>query len=575
MLRRLFPRAASQQASVASLGWAALLAFVGLVGFEGWQGYEHARLEVAADVAAHARLTGEHVERTFQTVDVVFDSIASEVEVRPWEEIESSRGFYEHLRRLSASLPQMRSIWLVDQNGRMRAYSGEWPTPTLDAFEREYYVVHAIEKETELFPGEPLDGAFTGRSFVPVSKPLVVNDYSFRGVVAAAIEPSYYLPIVSAQSGCTSCTTAVFRPDGEVLFSTSKTAALEPALVEGISTLIVSDAYPIVTAVWVPESAILALWWQHENGLLLAGLAALLLLTWLLLRAVRSSQAVARERDRLKDLADALARKNDELDDARSEAEAAQLLEQQLRMEAAAANRAKSQFLALMSHELRTPLNAIIGFSEMIRGQAVRVTPEKVTEYADDIHNSGTHLLSLINDILDLSKIEAGRFELEEENVSIKDIVLDVKRMIDGRFGDKRLRLAWDVPDVEVLADDRALKQILLNLLSNAGKFTDVGGAIDVCLTLEPEWLRLTIADDGCGMSEEDLKRALKPFSQALTPLARQSEGTGLGLNITEALVKLHGGRFEIESAPARGTTVTVLLPAWRLRSPAEVAAAG
>ncbi len=573
-MRRALSRIGSQQASVASLGSAALVAFLLLVGLESWQGYEQAETELKADIAAHARLMSEHVERTFQTVEIAFDAVNAALDARPWDDVAGSRAFHQRIRGLAAQVPQVRSIWLTDQNGAMRVFSERWPSPPLDAFEREYFAVHAIEGVAGLHLGRPLLGRFTGRPFIPVSLPLLAERFSFRGVITAAVEPDYYLPLLSAHGGCGICTTALFRPDGEILFTTGEAPGLEPALVDGVSRLIVSEAYPIVIAVWAPRAAIAALWWEREQDMLLAAAAAAALLCWLLLRAVRASRTVAAERDRLAQLTGALTAKNDELDEARGAAEASRRLEQRLRQEAAAANLAKSEFLALMSHELRTPLNAVIGFAEIIRDRRPDFPPERITEYAADIHGSGRHLLSLINGILDLSKIEAGKFDLAEDSVDLQALVEEAVRMVAGRFAEKQLTIERRVDAAAVRADERALRQVLVNLLSNAGKFTEPGGRIAIASELDADWVSLVIADEGCGMTPEELARAREPFGQAMTPLVRRSEGSGLGLNITEALVQLHGGRVDIDSEAGVGTRVAARLPRWRLEASAEAVAA-
>ena len=245
--------------------------------------------------------------------------------------------------------------------------------------------------------------------------------------------------------------------------------------------------------------------------------------------------------------------------------------------EAEIASRAKSSFLANVSHELRTPLNAVIGFSEMIRNETFGPTGDsRYREYAKDIHDSGRHLLSLINDILDVSKIEAGKFTLHEEPVSLPKIVTSALRFVRERARIGRLTLSADLPyDLPlILADERSMKQVLLNLLTNAVKFTPEGGTVTVRADCSPEgevWL--AVADTGIGMSKEDLPRAMEAFGQVDSDLSRRYEGTGLGLPLAKRLVEMHDGRFEIESELDHGTVVTVILPAERCIDPASVEA--
>ena len=239
-------------------------------------------------------------------------------------------------------------------------------------------------------------------------------------------------------------------------------------------------------------------------------------------------------------------------------------------MEAEAADRAKTEFLANMSHELRTPLNAIIGFSDMMMsGLSGADNPRKFVEYASDIHESGQHLLEVINDILDLAKIEAGELELHEQVVSVQKIAKSCLTIIRERARENGLDLRDDLPtDLPALrADERKLKQILINLLSNAVKFTPEGGEVSLNGGMHPDgsfWFAVT--DSGIGIASEDIPKALAPFWQVDSDLSRRYEGTGLGLPLTKALVEVHGGKMEIESEVGVGTTVTVEFTADRVR---------
>jgi signal transduction histidine kinase len=242
------------------------------------------------------------------------------------------------------------------------------------------------------------------------------------------------------------------------------------------------------------------------------------------------------------------------------------------RDEAHAANKAKSDFLANMSHELRTPLNAILGFSEIMSQELLGpLGNETYRQYLNDIHESGAHLLSLINDILDISKIEAGRMELHEDRIALREIVDASVRLIRERAETGEIKLvvslARDLPDIR--ADARAIKQILLNLLSNAVKFTEAGGQVEVRIeTPTEDGVAIAISDNGVGMSEADVKKALIPFGQVDSSLSRKHSGTGLGLPLVRSLAELHGGRLEVVSEPGTGTMATVILPPERLLEP-------
>lgn len=229
------------------------------------------------------------------------------------------------------------------------------------------------------------------------------------------------------------------------------------------------------------------------------------------------------------------------------------------------ANRAKTEFLANASHELRTPLNAIIGFSElMILELNGPIGNDKYAGYIGDINQSGEHLLSLINDILDVSKIESGKFELHEEQVEISHIVRSCLRMIRERAEAARISISYAVdPDlVHLWVDERAIKQILLNLLSNSVKFTPARGKVQLTITkIDKGGVCLSVSDTGIGIAPEDLSKVFEPFGQAGDAANRGVEGTGLGLPLVKALTELLGGSLSLESIPGEGTTVNVLLP--------------
>lgn len=233
------------------------------------------------------------------------------------------------------------------------------------------------------------------------------------------------------------------------------------------------------------------------------------------------------------------------------------------------ANRAKSKFLANMSHELRTPLNAIIGFSEIMhKGMFGALGSPRYVEYAQDIRDSGAHLLSVIDDILDISKIEAGRYPLEEGDIDIGEVLRWSIEIIRPRANEKgqtvHLSIANELPPLR--ADLRAMRQIMLNLLSNAGKFTPEYGHIHVGAVIARHGdLEISVSDTGIGIPEDKLEQVLEPFAQVDDSTARHYGGTGLGLPITKSLVEMHGGTFRLESVLGKGTTARLTLPATRL----------
>jgi signal transduction histidine kinase len=235
---------------------------------------------------------------------------------------------------------------------------------------------------------------------------------------------------------------------------------------------------------------------------------------------------------------------------------------------AAQANQAKGAFLASMSHELRTPLNAIIGFSDTMVMEVFGPMGERYKSYAGDIRHSGEHLLALINDVLDLSRLDAGQAELREEAFDAAELISESLRMMVTQAGKAQIALTTHIePGLPWLkADKRRIKQIIINLVSNALKFTDAGGAVDVIARVTAAGdLALAVADSGIGIAPEDIPKVMERFGQVDSPMSRKHDGTGLGLPLSRQLAQLHGGDLVLESVVNQGTTVTLTLPKARL----------
>ncbi len=233
------------------------------------------------------------------------------------------------------------------------------------------------------------------------------------------------------------------------------------------------------------------------------------------------------------------------------------------------ASRSKSQFLANMSHELRTPLNAIIGFSLVMKDEMMgALENRKYREYAGDIHESSNHLLTVISDILDISKIEAGELNLDESVISLPKVVEACRLLLTDSIRQKNLRLLVDIPDdlPRLRADTTRIKQIIINFLSNATKFTSANGTVWLDCEKDSEGMFvLRVRDSGIGIAQEDIAKVLEPFGQVDDIMTRTHEGTGLGLSLCNSLIEQHGGKMTLESTPGVGTTVTAYFPAWRI----------
>jgi two-component system cell cycle sensor histidine kinase PleC len=240
-----------------------------------------------------------------------------------------------------------------------------------------------------------------------------------------------------------------------------------------------------------------------------------------------------------------------------------------LLIQADEANKSKSEFLATMSHELRTPLNAIIGFSDILKKQLFgALGNERYLEYVGDINSSGLHLLSIINDILDLAKAESGKLELREDDVDLVQCIGNCIQMCRTRADEGRVALQTDFPARELYAfvDERLIRQLVLNLVSNAVKFTPAGGRVVVALDANDQrGIAIEVIDNGIGIPPEHIERVMRPFEQVERALSRQHGGTGLGLPFAKKIAELHGGTIQLESAVDRGTRVQVRLPPNRL----------
>jgi len=479
--------------------------------------------------------------------------------------------------------PGMTEVGIIDPDGQLRSTTMEAHPHPSDLSDRNHFRVHLDGQFHGMYIGPTVISRVSGLPILPISRRVDAADGTFLGVLAVLVSPGSLTTLhkaidlgphgVMTLSGLDDLIRARFSADspagtkgvGTSVAGGTRAAAIEPGAegsfirpgrIDGIPRLFAFGrvgSYPLVVTVGLDLSEELANWRAHVAMTIAMALGATLLLTGLaayLIREIRirvmHEVAVAEERT-------IILATNVALGESKERAEAA--------------NRSKSLFLANMSHELRTPLNAIIGYSEIIKDQSFGPNAAaRYAEYAGDIHTSGHHLLRLITDVLDTAKLDAGKFELEEDVVDLRELVDRSVAQVRLAIENKELGLELAIQSgLQVRADANRLNQVLINLLSNALKFTPKGGRIRVGVARNAaDEIICEVSDTGIGMSSDDIAVALEPFSQVDNALAKTYDGTGLGLPLALRLVELHGGIMEIESARGSGTTVRVRLPASR-----------
>lgn len=553
---------------------------------------------VGGSIIATRQQALDHIEAEARNLAAAFsdevthilDGVAAGMEVVA-ERMRAGRNLLDVYRDLP--LPQLATIQgvVIAPDGMLAATTLDPNPKPLDLSDREHFRIHLDGRFKGIFIGKPVTGRLSKQITIQVSRRVDAADGTFLGVIVFALSPGQLTSLhktidlgphgVIVLTGLDNVIRARFTresPDGLAGLGQSIAGASRPAefaesasgfyvrkgVVDGIERLLgyrrVGN-YPLVATVGLDLDEALAPFYRYAATTVALALAATLLLIGLaayLIREIRIRAA----RDVV------LEATNIALAEERTKLLATNIALAESKERAEAASEAKSLFLANMSHELRTPLNAIIGYSEIIRDQIFGANAvAQYTEYAGDIYNSGHHLLTLIIDILDTAKIDAGKFELEDEIVDLAVLIDLSVAQVRLAIESKRLGLELTIPDglPRVRADASRLKQVLINLLSNAVKFTPEGGHIRVGVRCSAEGETICeVSDTGIGMSSEDIAVALEPFSQVENGLTKSYDGTGLGLPLAQRLVELHGGIMEIESAKGCGTTVRVRLPAER-----------
>ncbi len=570
---------------------AILLAVWAIVGVAIYQARETALAEARATGANLTAALSDEVARTFDRISATMERLAERMRQHEGVDI---YGWARELPLISDGIVQ---AGLLGPDGKLVNTTLDPDPQPIDLSDRLHFRVHLDGKIKGIFIGPPVTGRVSNSVTIQVTRRVDSEDGEFMGVLVFSLEPrafsSLYKKVDLGQGGVLAITGSdgIVRarfskssPDGLDGVGESVAAGPHPSDRSGetaesyvresllnhvtrVYTFRAVPRYPLEVTVGLDAKEVFASYRSNSTIIVALTAVATLALCGFAIYLIQLGRATARHQAELA-------------------GEQAKVREAQIERERAeAASQAKSLFLTNMSHELRTPLNAIIGFSEIIKDQALGPSAGKnYANYAKDIHDSGQHLLSLINDILDLAKIDAGQMALDEEPIDVSDLVRHSLSLLEPRYRSKGVSVEIDIPrDLPfILGDGQKLRRALLNLLGNAVKFNRDGGRVRILAAADPgSDLLVEIADTGIGMTPEEVSIAFQAFVQVDNSLARRYEGTGIGLPLTKRLIELQGGTISIESVKGSGTTVVLRFPCNRvaarhdvLRSSAQLLAA-
>ena len=513
-------------------------------------------------------MVAEQVERALESVDGVMQVTVDRIAQADLGDLEARASIHTYLNQQAFNLPQARNFIVYDQNGD-RVVDSQSATPQpQNSSEGEHYRYYHEHPEARVHLSVPTRSRQTGDWYFSLSRRLVTSNGSFAGLAVASVDYSYFTDVFKSAMLDDSASISFVRRDGirlfrypvvESAFGDSFTntelfkrhlSGAKAGVIRVVSRLSGKEQlssfrplknFPVFIIVSDQVDDILSPW--QVQAWVIAAVSAVVLAVFCVIGATLIRQA--RRGDSL--LAEA--------QDARHSAELATKAAER-------ASRAKSEFLAGVSHDLRTPLNSIIGFSEVLLASPSGSLSEQQREYTQYINTAGTHLLSLINTLLDLAKIEANRLTIVDDKFALHGVINECMRLVSTQAEAGRVTLVpYDTRRFGLRADPVRLRQIIFNLLSNAIKFTPPGGKVEIRSDLaEDGSLTIAVSDTGIGMSEQDIATAMQPYGQVENKLIRQHEGTGLGLPLVHALTELHGGSVKISSIPGKGTTVSVNL---------------
>lgn len=543
-----------------------MLLFCVFVAYQASKAYENAVRDGKANATRLTKILSDQVELTFLAVDLTLRRAVERQYFNMLFGGNLPRDIENNFRLWVEDTPQIAALMLVNERGVIEVAANkpgydEWYNYTDTLREDPAFNSLRDESERNYYIGQQRTGNAKHPQLIVMSRRLNKLDGSFGGVIIAALDPRFFSDFFASVDAGTHRYMSLMLDNGTVLYTGPEDSADRDVILDFIgdhatehgkghrvitNTQTFGDAIkiysyvqlrnlPIVTAIVIDEDDFLAVWRSAR----VKDISFLAIFT--IFGSVLSFFALTMAKQIIRV----------------EESEASAIL----------ASQAKSEFLANMSHELRTPLNAIIGFSEMLNAGYFGTMNDKQKERVQDINLCGTHLLQLISDILEFSKGEAGKLELNEEEFDMKRAVEECVRIVGERAKSKHLSIHTEIGELSKLyADKRKIRQILLNLLSNAIKFTPAGGRITVSARIDHHHqLHLVVADTGVGIAEDDIPTALAVFGQVHR--SQSHEGTGLGLPLCKMFAELHGGKLQLTSVVGEGTTVRVIFPESRVRA--------